>query len=113
MDDDPQIDLHHLLDEGHEDDEAGALDPGEAAERENHAALIFAQDADRRGQEDDGDHRDEEVGKIIEHRHGGSPSAAAASGRRRTIRVRPLTDATSTVSPGAKGSSPRACQRSH
>ena len=27
---------------------------------------------------------------------------AAASGRRRTIRVRPLTDATSTVSPGAK-----------
>ena len=39
--------------------------------------LTLAQDADRRGQEDDGNHRDKEVGQIIEH-HRGSPSAADA-----------------------------------
>src|SRR3546814_4027419 len=47
----PQIHADHLLDIGDEKDEAGALDGGEAAEGEYDAALIFAQNLDRRCQE--------------------------------------------------------------
>ena len=43
--DDAQVDAHHLLDAGDEDDQARALDLPEAAELEHHAALVLAQDA--------------------------------------------------------------------
>jgi hypothetical protein len=39
-----QVDAHHLLDVGDQDDQARALHAGEAAEREHHAALVLAQD---------------------------------------------------------------------
>ena len=52
---DPQIDPHHLLHERNEDDETGALHPGEATEREDDAALIFPQDANGRREKHDHD----------------------------------------------------------
>ena len=46
VDDDAQVDAHHLLHERHQKEQAGPLCPGIAAEREDHAAFIFAQDTD-------------------------------------------------------------------
>ena len=46
VDNHPEIDAHHLLDERHQEEEAGPLGPGIAAEREHDAAFVFAQDAD-------------------------------------------------------------------
>jgi len=47
VDDDAQVDAHHLLNERIKQNEPRPLGAGEAAERENHAALVFAQDFDR------------------------------------------------------------------
>src|SRR5690606_12017277 len=47
----PQIDAHELLDAGNNDDEPRAFDAPKPAERENHTALIFAQDFDGRCQD--------------------------------------------------------------
>src|SRR3546814_6183968 len=41
-----QIDSHHLLDDRNEDDEAGPLHAGEAAEGEYDATLVLAKDLD-------------------------------------------------------------------
>ncbi|MNC40922.1 hypothetical protein D3C75_896640 [compost metagenome] len=48
-----QIDAHHLLDAGDEDDQSRSLDLPEAAELEHHPALVLAQDAEHRRQQTD------------------------------------------------------------
>ena len=54
-----QVDLDHALHEWHEQDQARALHAREAAEREDHAALIFIQDLeDLRGNDDQQHHAD-------------------------------------------------------
>jgi hypothetical protein len=59
VDDDTEIDADHLLDERYEQHEARSLGAGIAAEREDDAALVLAQDPDRRTEdkqdEDDDD----------------------------------------------------------
>ena len=73
VDDDAEIDLRHLLYERHQDNEAGALDPGEAAESEkSRRAGISRRMRIAEVRKIDGDHRDEEVGEIIEHHAGPS-----------------------------------------
>src|SRR5690606_3217299 len=42
--DHPQVDAHHLLQARYDDDQARALDGGEATQCEDDAALVFAQD---------------------------------------------------------------------
>ena len=98
-----QIDPHHLLHEGDEDDQARPLDPGEAPEREDDAALVFPQDANRRGQEHDHDERQDQIGDVTDD-HRRSPSLASRSAAR-TVSVEALDALTSTCSPGAKASS--------
>ncbi len=48
----PEIDAHHLLHIGEEQDQPRSLDAGETAEREDHAAFIFPEDPDRKGDDD-------------------------------------------------------------
>src|SRR4029077_18545029 len=43
-DDGAQVDAHHLLDAGDDQDQTGPLDLPEAAEHEHDGALVFAQD---------------------------------------------------------------------
>src|SRR6185436_5069889 len=107
----PEIDLHHLLYERDQDDQSRALHAGEAAEREYDAALVFAQDANGRGQKQHHDDHEHPISQIIKHHHV-PPSGAVSTGWRRTTSVKPLMLATSTTSPGLKASVPRACQRS-
>jgi hypothetical protein len=66
----PEIHPHHLLDDRDEQDQARPLHRGEAPEGEDDSALIFAQDLDRRHQEQDRDqdHRQVET-KICEQVH--------------------------------------------
>src|SRR5258705_2286564 len=107
----PEIDLHHLLHDRDQDDQSRALHAGEAAEREYDAALVFAQDANGRGQKQDHDDREHPISQIIKH-HVVPPSRAVSTGRRRTTSVKSVMLATSTTSPGLKASVPRPCQRS-
>ena len=62
IDGDPQIDAHHLLHEGHQQKQAGAFRPSIAAEGEDDAALVFAQDADGSIDEDQGQYGDDNNG---------------------------------------------------
>ena len=60
VDDDAQVDAHHLLDQRHEQHQARPLGAGIAPEREDDAALVLAQDPDREpkmssGEDDDDD----------------------------------------------------------
>ena len=48
-----QFDAHHLLDERHKDDQSRTLDLPESAQLEDNAALVFAQNAQRRRDEYD------------------------------------------------------------
>src|SRR6266850_2953688 len=107
----PEIDLHHLLHDRDQDDQSRALHAGEAAEREHDATLVFAQDANGRGQKQDHDDREHPISQIIKH-HELPPSPAVSTGRRRTTSVKSVMLATSTTSPGLKASVPRACHRS-
>ena len=107
----PQIDLHHLLRERNENDETGALHPGEAPQCEDDAALILPQDANRRREEHDDDDYEKKIAQIVEHHHR-PPSLTVRAIRRRTTSVRSLMPATSTISPGVRASTPWACQRS-
>ena len=86
---DAQIDLHHLLREGNEEDQAGTFHGAEAAEREDDAALIFPEDTDRRRKEDDREEHDQDTGDVIE-RHRASPELAVSPGRWRTARAAAL-----------------------
>jgi hypothetical protein len=104
------INIHHLLHGWDEDDEARTLHTGEAAERENDAALVFPQDTNGQGQKYDDDNRKRSIGQRIEH-HDAPPSPVSACWRR-TTSVKSLMLATSTTSPGLKSSVLRACQRS-
>ena len=52
VDDHAQIDAHHLLDERIKQDKSRTLGAGIAAEREDDAALVFAQNTDRGVKED-------------------------------------------------------------
>ena len=67
--------------------EARTLHAGEAAEREDDAALVFPQDANGRGEEYDHDHRERRIDQIIKH-HDAPPSPAVSTGRRRTTSVK-------------------------
>jgi len=49
--DHPQINPHHLLDTGDNDNQARTLHLPEAAQQENHAALVFAQNANGAGEQ--------------------------------------------------------------
>src|SRR5262249_55953938 len=71
LDDDAQIDPHHLLDQRHEQEKSRSLGAGVAAEREHHSALVFTQDAHRREQEDDDDDRQD--GGECDGNHGFPP----------------------------------------
>jgi hypothetical protein len=63
-----QIGPHHLLDERDQQNQPRPLDAGEAAQREHHAALIFAQDLDRGREEDQSDQDDGRVkGEVQPH----------------------------------------------
>src|SRR3546814_16945331 len=78
----PQIHADHLLDIGDEKDEAGALDGGEAAEGEYDAALIFAQNLDRRCPEQQNeDERRNVEGQTTEHIQTASRSEARSGGK--------------------------------
>ena len=50
---DAQVDPHHLLHAGNDDDQARPLDLPEAAEQEDDAALVLAQDPDRSDDQDE------------------------------------------------------------
>src|SRR5579864_9030718 len=63
IDDDAQIDAHHLLDERHQEEKAGPLGSGIAAEREDDAALVFAQHADRGIDENQHQYGDDDDGR--------------------------------------------------
>ena len=53
-----QVDADHLVDERDQQDQAGALLGDQAAEPEDDAALVLAQDPDRRGEDDQDENRD-------------------------------------------------------
>src|SRR4029077_19943815 len=63
IDDDAQIDAHHLLDERHQEEKAGSLGSGIAAEREDDAAFVFAQHADRGIDENQHQYGDDDDGR--------------------------------------------------
>ena len=62
VDHDAQIDAHHLLHERHQQKQPGTLGPGVAAEGEDHAALVFAQDANGGVDEDQQQSGDDDDG---------------------------------------------------
>ena len=53
--DDAEVDLHHALDEGEDEEQPRAAGADEAAEAEDDAALVLLDDADREGEEGDRD----------------------------------------------------------
>src|SRR5262245_3336340 len=110
LDHHPEINLHELLHDGNEDDEARPLHPGEASECEDDTALVFPQDPNGLGEKYDDEQRNRRIGQVVEH-HDASPSLVAA-GARRTTSVKSTMLDTSTTSPGLKASTLRACQRS-
>ena len=58
-----QIDAHHLLHVGHQEDQARALHAGEAAEGEHHRALVLAHHPDRRAGDQQDQQQDDEKGR--------------------------------------------------
>src|SRR5215510_3056791 len=98
-DDDPQVDLDHLLDPAHDEHQPGPLDLPEPAEHEDDAALVLAQDAQAREDErPDGKDEDEERVVGVE-RHGQPPLESGV-----TSSTRPSTAITRTRLPGASRS---------
>jgi hypothetical protein len=67
QDDRAQSNPHHLLHDRNEQDQARALDSPEAAEHEDHATLVFAQDAKRR--EDHQSHQQEQAAEAQPEHH--------------------------------------------
>ena len=65
-----QVDPHHLLDAGNDEDQPRPLHLPEAAEHEHHAALVFAQDAQAGDRQCDDKEHD---GQAAEFKHGHSP----------------------------------------
>ena len=107
----PQVDPDHLVDERDQQDQAGALLGDQPAEAEDHAALVLAQDPDRRGEEDqqqdrdDGDDRDGDC-------HVAAPcSLASTSASGRTRSVSPSTASTRTLAPRSRTRSASASAR--
>src|SRR5262245_16708493 len=105
-----QVHAHHLLDAGHDDDEARSLDPPEAAEQEHDAALVLAQDAQRR--EDEYADENDYAANAELFDHDAPPRLFSGS----TRRVRPSIPVTRNLSPRASGAalttrqvSPRTC----
>src|SRR3546814_4166281 len=84
-----QVDPHHLLHHGNQDDQARALHLPVAAELEHHAALVFAQHLDCADQQYE-QQQDRGVG---DHGHGLPPSTSA---RGSTCSTRPSTARTQT-----------------
>src|SRR3546814_1361115 len=106
-----QVDPHHLLHHGNQDDQARALHLPVAAELEPHAALVFAQHLDCADQQYE-QQQDRGVG---DHGHGLPPSTSA---RGSTCSTRPSTARTHNRWPRRTGcpdlarqSSPRTCTR--
>ena len=61
-----EIDPDHLLHDRDDDDQARPLDPVEASEHEDDAALVLAQDA-QRAREDREDDADDDDGEYLGH----------------------------------------------
>src|SRR4030095_11348042 len=66
-DDDAQVDPHHLLDAGHDDDESRSLDLPEAAEEEDHATLVFLEHLDGAEHEEHDEEENDESELHREH----------------------------------------------
>jgi hypothetical protein len=60
--DGPQVHLHRLVDEGDQDEQAGSLDPDQAAEAEHDAPLVLPRDLDGREQEQQPDDQQDDHG---------------------------------------------------
>src|SRR5262249_51657902 len=102
-----QAHLHHLVDDGHEQDEPGTVavatrvEDGAraAAEPEDDGALVLAQRAHEGADEEEGRHQHHEQQQSV-HRHHGSPPLPAFT----TLRVRPRTSTTRTAAPSSRDS---------
>jgi hypothetical protein len=64
-----QIDAHHLLDRGNQEDQPRAADAGETAEGEHDGPLVLAQDLDRRVGEKYEDDYDQQGHEVRGERH--------------------------------------------
>src|SRR5690606_11982251 len=97
----------------HEQNQPRPLDAGEAAEREDHASLVFPQDLDRRREDQerqDDDHRKEGRSEQI---HCLSPLVSASSlSAAATLSTSPSRPMIRTGFPFARGSGETAFQRS-
>src|SRR5215475_10046253 len=109
VDDHAEIDPHHLLHQRHEQEESRSLGAGVAPEREHDAALVFAQDADRREQDNDDENRQKGDGGEGKHR---SSSLWSVGNRQAgsTTRTRPSRLITLMRAPGCSGRRARARQ---
>src|SRR5262249_44801082 len=107
VDDHAEIDPHHLLHQRHEQEESRSLGAGVTPEREHDAALVFAQDADRREQDDHDENR--QNGDGCEGKH--LSSSLWSVGDRQagsTMRTRPSRLMTLMRAPGCSGRRARA-----
>src|SRR5499427_3022765 len=109
VDDHAEIDPHHLLHQRHEQEEPRSLGAGETPEREHDAAFIFAQDADRREQDDHDENRQKGDGGEGKH---WSSSLWSVGDRQAgsTTRTRPSRLMTLMRAPGCSGRGARARQ---
>src|SRR6516165_8556150 len=111
VDDHAEIDPHHLLHQRHEQEEPRSLGAGVTPEGEHDAALLFAQDPDRREQDDHDEDRQKGDGGEGKHR---SSSLWSVGDRQAgsTTRTRPSRLMTLMRAPGCSGRGARARQTS-
>src|SRR6266478_3444503 len=109
VDDHPEIDPHHLLHQRHEQEEPRSLGAGVTPEGEHDAALVFAQDPDRREQDDHDENRQNGDGGEGKH---WSSSLWSVGDRQAgsTTRTRPSRLMTLMRAPGCSGRGARARQ---
>src|SRR4249919_1090250 len=106
-DDGAQVDTHHLLHDGNQQDQARPLHLPESPQLEHHAAFVFAQDLDRT-EEDGGEQYDR--GQVEDDVHGALRQGHWSSGT--TSSTRPSIAWTRTDCPRRTGDSDTACQTS-
>src|SRR5262249_5684200 len=106
VDHDSKIDPHHLLHDGHQQEESGALRAGVAPEREDDAALVLAQDTHRRVNDADDEDCDNDDGYSRDH--GLSPWMSRRLSGYSTTSTRPSRPMTLTRVPGCIGRPARA-----
>src|SRR4249919_761351 len=106
-DDGAQVDTHHLLHDGNQQDQARSLHLPESPQLEHHAAFVLAQDLDRT-EEDGGEQYDR--GQVEDDVHGVLRQGHGSSGT--TSSTRPSIAWTRTDCPRRTGDSDTACQTS-